>query len=251
MSDSFWTRSGRAVLLGLIAVVCVCVIVAFWIGVRQYKLREQHRLIESLIGWYNHQSTGGSAKADRDPLEKKGGFDKVKAYHVRGDQHAMAILVQALDDEDPEVRDVAARTLGCTGDIHVVPYLLDRLHQEKDPWVREILVESLHDCNHPDVIAALFKATEDSNPYVREEAIICLQNMNCQVASAALIRVAKEAKGRGPVFEDAYESAIKSARIWIRREKEIVGGCEKDLESISTIPGSRGDPGGSRGTGPG
>ncbi|HUT60290.1 MAG TPA: HEAT repeat domain-containing protein [Phycisphaerae bacterium] len=207
--------------------------VAIW-GHHEWRQRQEvNRLIRSFTGEDRANNLPSPPWAGRDPLEKRGGFNQERVASVRGNPHDIALLIQALSDDDPEVRAIAARALGYSEDSHAMVPLLDCLNREDDPWVREVCARALFSCES-DVIKALARTAEnDTNPYVREGAIYSLRSMDSTAWPARiLLEIAKQTRSRGDAYEGTSRDAFLSARQWIRNEKEAIDRVEKELADL-------------------
>lgn len=123
---------------------------------------------------------------------------------------ALDILVEALGNEDPEMRFNAARTLGKIGEPakEAVPRLLTMLESEKHPKVREHLAEALGDIG-PSAragVPALVALLKDPTPRVRRDAARSLGQIGDASAVSALEGLTKDPDGD---VRQAVERAIR------------------------------------------
>lgn len=82
-------------------------------------------------------------------------------------------LVEALRDEDGQVREQAAMGLALTPGTAVIDPLLTALH-DRDPQVRQKAAIGLAFRRNPKIVAPLLDAMQDSDGHVREKAAIAL-----------------------------------------------------------------------------
>lgn len=224
-------RSGvRYVLVSVALIVSACV--AIWCYHEWRQTQELNRLIQSFIGEDRPNNLPYPSGGERDPLEKKGGFNRGRVASVQGDPHYITLLIQALDDRDPEVRAIAARALGFSMDAHVVGPLLDCFSRETDSWVREVCVRGLGGYSGQDVVVALVRAADDNDAYIRGAALYSLRSMDGSLAARNMLHIADRMRTRGKGFEDTYEDAIRSVRQWIRNEKAAIDRMERELAGM-------------------
>jgi len=93
--------------------------------------------------------------------------------HSLGDEAAESALIDVLDDEDEMVRMEAARALGSCGTEAAVPSLIPLLHDPK-VLVRTLAAQTLGQFRDPAVIPALLDATKDADWHVRARSIMSL-----------------------------------------------------------------------------
>jgi HEAT repeat protein len=90
---------------------------------------------------------------------------------------AAKLLNIALRDKDPEVRYIAASTLGDLGDTEAVESLMLALEKDDSPRVRYQAVLSLGKLHDTRAAGALVHATKDQNPKVAEAARKALRSI--------------------------------------------------------------------------
>jgi len=112
----------------------------------------------------------------KDPEVKK---DAAYALTLIGPSSAR-LLVVALRDKDPEVRYIAATTLGDVGDREAVDALMLALEKDDSPRVRYQAVVSLGKLHDTRAAGALVHATKDQNPKVAEAARKALRNIRAK-----------------------------------------------------------------------
>jgi HEAT repeat protein len=84
-------------------------------------------------------------------------------------RHVVPLFVQALQDEDSEVRAAACWTLGKIGDPQAIPHLAQAL-QDEAWWVRKAACEALEAIGDPQAIPPLLQALQDEDWGVRAAA---------------------------------------------------------------------------------
>lgn len=93
----------------------------------------------------------------------------------RGPKRAsLEVLVKALGDKDPEVREEAVYSLAESRDERAIAHLAGVLLNDKDEDVRESAAEALGDLGDKRAIAPLMEALRDKDAGVRESAVDAL-----------------------------------------------------------------------------
>ncbi|MBR8837738.1 MAG: HEAT repeat domain-containing protein, partial [Stigonema ocellatum SAG 48.90 = DSM 106950] len=103
------------------------------------------------------------------------------------DSQAVAALIQALNDEDSDVRYSAANALGEIKDTQTVAALIQALNHE-DYYVRRIAAEALGKIKDTQTVAALIQALNHQYSDVRSRAAYALGEIKDSQAVAALIQ---------------------------------------------------------------
>jgi HEAT repeat protein len=85
-------------------------------------------------------------------------------------EETIALLTGALDDENPQVRRLAAAALGTTGSANAVPALCNAVLNDKSVGVRRTAGDALSDIGDPSAQPAMWQALADANKLVRWRA---------------------------------------------------------------------------------
>lgn len=109
----------------------------------------------------------------------------------RGTPSITAALVEALRDQDGQVREQAAMGLAITPGADVIDPLLDAL-KDPDAQVREKAAIGLAFRHDPKIVEPLLTAIEDSDAQVREKAAIALGATGDDRAVGALTKATKD-----------------------------------------------------------
>lgn len=107
------------------------------------------------------------------------------------DEKALGILINALQDENNEVRRHAADALGTKGDKNAVLPLINSL-QDPDDFVRGIVTWALGKIKEPVAVEPLIKSLDDTDWWVRKNAAEALKKISGEKAEKAL-KMLKEA----------------------------------------------------------
>jgi HEAT repeat protein len=108
-----------------------------------------------------------------------------------GDRQAIPALIQALQDEDRDVRQAAAEALGQIGDPQAIPALIQAL-QDEDRDVRQAAAEALGQIGDPQAIPALIQALQDKEGWVRRAAAQALGEIGDRQAIPDLIQALQD-----------------------------------------------------------
>ena len=93
---------------------------------------------------------------------------------------AVTLLVERLQDEDKDLRRLAARALGQMQDSAAVQPLLARLRVDDDWWVREAITQALGEIADEGAIGPLINSLKDDSGWVRRRAAEALKKMTKQ-----------------------------------------------------------------------
>jgi HEAT repeat protein len=110
----------------------------------------------------------------------------VDVLGYRRARSAVPLLIEALDDNDPSVRDAAADALGKIGDRRAGEALMRRLTVESDRSLRHWLVASLGGVGYQPAVPALLRLLSDPDSVVRHMAARSLGLLRAVEARAAI-----------------------------------------------------------------
>ncbi len=144
--------------------------------------------------------------ADEDPETRR---ETTRLLHRLGVSAVPALLV-ALEDDDRDVRREAAQALvWLRPALRSVVAALDDALQDEDPVVRDLVVALLGSTGDPEAVPRLLRASRDTAPRVREAAADAFRNIgsaNPDVVQA-LIRALGDPEGRvAPIAATALAS---------------------------------------------
>ena len=94
-------------------------------------------------------------------------------------------LIEALRNEDEDIRAAAAETLAIKGNVAAVPALIRAL-QDDEESVRKSAVSALGTIGDAAIVPRLIEALNDSDSYVRQNAVYALEELATREAKAAL-----------------------------------------------------------------
>lgn len=94
------------------------------------------------------------------------------------------LLIPLLTHEDSEVQILVANLFSTRGNEACVPALIDAL-QDDNPRVRQEIARALRSQEHPDIDEALIKLASDENRNVRVHALVSLSSRKCTEAIPA------------------------------------------------------------------
>ena len=100
-----------------------------------------------------------------------------KALGKLGDSQAIQSLIEALDDEEENVRWFAVESLRKLQAVEAVPRLSDLLAEDSSARVREITASTLGQLGQPTAVLALKAALGDQNDRVRQKVVSALQSL--------------------------------------------------------------------------
>ena len=118
---------------------------------------------------------------------------RAMAIYALGRQNLTGSLQElrvALEDENPQVRQVAVETFGLVSPCRAeyLPVLLPRLHDENRE-VRMAMVALLGNCNSPEALPHLLSALDDQDDWVRIRAVEGLGHLKASAAVPHLVQM--------------------------------------------------------------
>ena len=151
-----------------------------------------------------------------------------EALEKIGDPQAIPALIEALKDEDRDVRRTAAWALGQIGP-PAVPALIQALRDEK--WeVRQAAAEALEKIGDPQATPALIQALRDEDVGVRRVAAKALGQIGDPQATPALIHALRDEERW--VREAAAEALLKLSPVSPPQNKQERRAWQKRMASI-------------------
>jgi HEAT repeat protein len=162
---------------------------AMWEGLepylRQALKNENWRIRQAAQGMlWDPQATPAFIQALQDE-EEDVRWEAAWALGEIGDPQATPALIQALQDENWRVREAAARTLGQIGDPQATPALIQALQDEEED-VRWEAAWALGEIGDPQATPALIQALQDENWRVREAAAEALEKIGLPAVPALI-----------------------------------------------------------------
>lgn len=135
---------------------------------------------------------------------------------------ALSLLMQSLADANPQVRRLAAASLGARGSAVAVPSLIDAMLHDEHAGVRRTAGDALSDIGDASAEAAMCQALSDTNKLVRWRAARFLADMGTEHAI--------------PFLQQAGDDAAFEVRLEAQSAIErIQGGDEKNAPAWKRI----------------
>jgi hypothetical protein len=125
----------------------------------------------------------------------------------RGDPKAVDALIEVLKDDDSYVRWKAAEALADLNDSRAVDPLIQGLDDENE-WVRLSAAEALGNLRDPKAVVPLMEALSDNDSLVRENVIRALGNLEDERAVGPLAKVFNE-QNESWYVQNAAAEALK------------------------------------------
>lgn len=129
---------------------------------------------------------------DENPDVRELALDKIGMLQPA---NAIELIIPFLEDSDPEVRGTAACNLGIVNDIRSVPYLIKIVESDYSEKVRTEALISLAEYKSPDIlnclVAEVYREKKSRRP--RQEVAKQLRHYNTESAVDALILLLKDA----------------------------------------------------------
>lgn len=158
------------------------------------------------------------------------------------DPQVTPLLLEALEDPDPHVRESAAAALGDVGDDRVVDPLVNVSLHETEMSVRQAALGALAKIDHQRATGTFLRALDDADLNIRQAAgwalrKISWQHLNAsQKARVAIIRTAwEEVVTFGAAAVEPLEVAFRSGTHRTRTEAAEALGKIGTEEAISTL----------------
>ncbi len=133
-----------------------------------------------VFAWQALERIGGQSVADflLKALKSPDGKTREDALslllHIRNPSDVLGLLLDILDDPDPNVRARAAKALGDPADREIVERLIVCL-KDQSPVVRKAAAEALGGKNYRNAIDGLIGAAKDADKHVSETALEALK----------------------------------------------------------------------------
>jgi HEAT repeat protein len=158
-----------------------------------------------------------------------------------GSERGAAALLNALGDEQENVRWFAVESIRKLGSVKSVPRLCELLQRDPSPRVREITASALGEMGHPAAIPALKAALKDSGERVRTRAVASLQALakddlermmiiadallaqNYSAPAKEVLRKAIADFGKQPANAAQIVEARKKLAGMLKAEKDLAG----------------------------
>jgi HEAT repeat protein len=147
---------------------------------------------------------------------------------------AVPALIEALKDDDEDVRRAAAGALGEIGDPQAVPALIEAL-KDDDEYVRRAAVGALGKIGDLQAVPALLEALKDRDEYVRWAAVGALGEIGMLAVSAVLEALKAEvwrvrlavARALGEIGVPAVPALLDALKAEEWRVRQVAGALGK------------------------
>ena len=136
-------------------------------------------------------------------------------YKARKDE-AAPLLIEALKDENVEVRNSSAMFLGWIESKEAIPALLQVAAADSDPRVRKSATQALENIRDEGAVLPLIRLLNDDSKDIRDRVLVALERITGETLSVS-------------IGDDGKERLAEVNRLkewWIRKKHEITNGHE-------------------------
>jgi HEAT repeat protein len=143
----------------------------------------------------------------------------VRGLYKVGQAAAAPLLIEALKDENMEVRNSAAMFLGWIESQEAIPSLLQVAAADSDPRVRKSAIQALENIRNQDAVLPLIRLLNDDARDIREKVLVALERITGETLAVS-------------TSDEVQERLADVNRLktwWIKKKHEIVNGQETSV----------------------
>jgi hypothetical protein len=145
----------------------------------------------------------------------------VRGLYKVGQSEAGPPLLEALKDENLEVRNSAAMFLGWIEFQPAIPALLQVAAADRDRRVRKSAIQALENIRDPGAVLPLIRLWNDDSPDIREKVLVALERITGETLTVS----------SGEEAPDRLADVDRLKEWWIKRKHDITNGQEGARET--------------------
>lgn len=145
----------------------------------------------------------------------------VRGLYKVGQAEAAPLLIEALKDENMEVRNSAAMFLGWIESHEAIPSLLQVAAADSDLRVRKSAIQALENIRDQDAVLPLIRLLNDDVPDIRAKALVALERITGETLTVSNSEDAK----------DRLADVNRLKAWWIKKKHEIANGQETETSA--------------------
>jgi HEAT repeat protein len=155
----------------------------------------------------------------------------VRGLYKVGQAGAAPLLIEALKDENMEVRNSAAMFLGWIESQEAIPSLLQVAAADNDLRVRKSAIQALENIRNQDAVLPLIRLLNDDARDIREKALVTLERITGETLAVSKSDDAK----------DRLADVNRLKNWWIKKKHEIANGKETLAPATAAVATDRPD----------
>ena len=140
----------------------------------------------------------------------------VRGLYKVGQAAAAPLLIEALKDENMEVRNSAAMFLGWIESQEAIPSLLQVAAADHDLRVRKSAIQALENIRNQDAVLPLIRLLNDDVLDIREKALVTLERITGETLEVS----------KSDDVKDRLADVKRLKNWWIKKKHEIANGQE-------------------------
>jgi HEAT repeat protein len=148
----------------------------------------------------------------------------VRGLYKAGKDEAAPLLIEALKDENVEVRNSSAMFLGWIESKEAIPALLQVAAADSDPRVRKSAIQALENIRDEGAVLPLIRLLNDDSKDIRDRVLVALERITGETLS---VNIGDDVKQRL-----AEVNRLKDW--WIKKKHEITNGYEPSAAKGAT-----------------
>lgn len=152
----------------------------------------------------------------------------VRGLYKVGQAAAAPLLIEALKDENREVRNSAAMFLGWIESQEAIPSLLQVAAADNDLRVRKSAIQALENIRNQDAVLPLIRLLNDDALDIREKVLVTLERITGETLVLS----------NGDDKQDRLADVNRLKTWWIKKKHEIVNGQEAPAQADDNLPGA-------------
>jgi HEAT repeat protein len=148
----------------------------------------------------------------------------VRGLYKAGKDEAAPLLIEALKDENVEVRNSSAMFLGWIESKEAIPALLQVAAADSDPRVRKSAIQALENIRDEGAVLPLIRLLNDDSKDIRDRVLVALERITGETLSVSI----------GDDVKERLADVNRLKDWWIKKKHEITNGYEPSAAKGAT-----------------
>ncbi|MBI4766559.1 MAG: HEAT repeat domain-containing protein [Deltaproteobacteria bacterium] len=149
----------------------------------------------------------------------------VRGLYKSGKGEAAVLLVEALTDDDMEVRNSASLFLGWLESKEAIPALLQVAAADSNPRVRRSALQALENIRDPGAVLPLIRLLNDDSRDIREKVLVTLERITGETLTVS----------QGGEVKDRMDDVNRLKEWWIKKKYDITNGDETPVAEPAPV----------------